>query len=57
MSTFIETISKGETISRGQTKQITDLQVVCLMTLLGLALIVTLISLGFGADVVQGLTS
>jgi hypothetical protein len=51
MSTFIETISKG------QTEQITDLQVVCLITLLGLALTVALISLGFGADVVQGLTS
>jgi hypothetical protein len=51
MSTFIETISKG------RTNQITDLEVVGLMTLLGLALIVTLISLGFGADVAQGLTS
>ena len=52
MSTFIETISRGET------KQITDLQVVGLITLLGLVLTVALVfSLGFGADVVQGLTS
>jgi hypothetical protein len=49
MSAFIETISTG------QTEQITDLHVVGLMMLLGLA--VTLISLGFGAGVVQGLTS
>ena len=51
MSTYIETISKN------QTTEITDFQVVGLMTLLGIALIVTLISLGFGTDVVQGLTS
>ena len=51
MSTYIETIPKN------QTTEITDFQVVGLMTLLGLALIVTLISLGFGTDVVQGLTS
>ncbi len=43
------------TISKGGTQQITDLEVVCLMPLLGLALTALAFSLGFGADVVQGL--
>ncbi len=51
MSTLTETISKA------RTRQITDLEVVCLMTLLGLALTAALIWFGVGADVVQGLTS
>ena len=47
MSTFIETISKG------RTRPITDLEAVGLMTLLGLALTAALVWFGFGADVAQ----
>ncbi len=49
MSTFIATVSKSET------RHITDLEVVCLMPLLGLVLTALAFSLGFGADVVRGL--
>ncbi len=51
MSTFIIA-----TISKRGTQQITDLEVVCLMPLLGLVLTALAFSLGFGADVVRGLT-
>jgi hypothetical protein len=51
MSTLIETISKS------RTRPITDVEVVCLMTLLGMALTAALVWLGFQADAVQGLTS
>ncbi len=49
MSAFIATVSKSET------RHITDLEVVCLMPLLGLVLTALAFSLGFGADVVRGL--
>ncbi len=52
MSTFIV-----ETISKGRTQPITDLEVVGLMTLLGLALTAALVWLGIGADTSQGLIS
>ncbi len=52
MSTFI-----FETITKRGTQQITDLEVVCLMPLLGLALTAIVFSLGFGADVVGALIS
>jgi hypothetical protein len=52
MSTFII-----ETISKRGTQQITDLEVVCLMPLFGLALTAVAFSLGFGADVVRALIS
>ncbi len=51
MSTFIDTISKA------RTQPITDLEVVGLMTLFGLALTAALVWLGIGADAAQGLIS
>ncbi len=53
MSTFII----GAVLKGRSRRQITDLEVVGVMTLLGLALAAAFVWLGFGADAVQGLTS
>ncbi len=56
-ATEITPISAQHTIAAVSTRELTDLQVVCLFVVTGLFLTAALVALGFGPDIVQGLTS
>ncbi len=58
MSTLeITRTSAKPTLAAGSNRQLTDVQAVCLFVVIGLALTGVLFALGFGAEVVQGLSS
>jgi hypothetical protein len=58
MSTIeITPISAPHTIAAVPTRELTDLQAVCLFVVTGLFLTAALVALGFGPDIAQGLAS